>query len=122
MIENLIKHHISGIPPKIWKLHPTSFKLYLLVLHTCASEPNGYCGASNVELSQIVGESIRTIGYHLKQLEMLEFIKIRRINQYVRQIEASDTDRIKKLIDKQKGSSEPNWMDEYLAELRKMDG
>ncbi len=120
VIDSLIKHHIPGIIPKAWNLNPTNFKLYHLVLHACVSDPNGLCSASNEELSAIMGESVRAIGYHLKQLEMLEFIEIKRVNQYVRQIRATDTDRTKRFLERQKGISEPEWMDEFMTNLSKV--
>lgn len=124
MIESLIKHQIPGVTARTLKLaseHGVSLMgLYQIILYSCAVDPNGLCGASNTELSKATRESIRTIGYQLKQLEMLEYIRVRRINQYVRQIETFETDRIKRLIDRQKGPKEPDWMDEYIDELAKV--
>ncbi len=126
VIEDLIKHPVPGITVRALKLsmnHGVSLMgTYLLILHTCAYDPSGYCGASNKELAAATKQSIRTIGYQLKQLEMLELIKIRRLNQYIRHIECFETERMKRYIDKQKGLQEPDWMDEYMQDLAKVQG
>jgi len=126
VIESLIKHQVPGITPKYWKLvedHGLKIAgLYLVVLHACTSDADGLCVASNLELSQAVNESIRSIGYMLKKLEALEYIRVRRVNQYLRRIEAFETERMKRYLDKQKGIQAPDWLDGYMEDLAKMQG
>jgi hypothetical protein len=123
MIDDLIKHPIPGIPKKAWDLDGKLFKLYLLMLHMAVEHERELCVISNSELSKATGESVRSIATYLKQLEMLDYIKINRKKSPNRGIKTVHSASLKKyMTNNSSGRNEPDWMDDWMLELTELKG
>ena len=115
---------LESIMPKLLKLrHQTDILLYVMIINECIINGSNTCSLSNDELAKLVRVSPRSITLHLKQLEVMDYIRVKRINQYTREIKPDeyDVNKVRRSLVSTKGPKEPEWMAEYMAELAKMD-
>jgi DNA-binding Lrp family transcriptional regulator len=94
------------------------------------SQKDGYCYAENAYIAETLNISVRTVQYHLTELQKHRLIVVRHTKSGVRRITTIDTRvNIKQSTKKPvalkkqvKNATEPDWMDEYLTELAQMEG
>lgn len=103
--------------------------LYGLLLSL--SQKDGYCYADNSYLSNTLNVEPRTVQIYLKQLRDQQYIYIDIKDNHVRRITTQDT-RVKLAITSKTPletkkralkqiSAEPEWMEEYMKDLIKME-
>jgi len=105
--------------------------LYGLILSL--SQKDGYCYADNSYLAETLNKDPRTVQTYLAELNEKKYIHTQLIKNHIRRITTQDTRvrltpstktplETKKRALKQIQGEEPAWLNEYIEELKQMQG